>query len=187
MAKARKAGKPRRSQRAARRSRPVARATAAKKVKAVPDGYRTVTAYLTVRDGARALDFYKRAFGARELMRMPGPGDALMHAEIKIGDSIVMLSDESPEGGTRSPQSLGGTSGSLFLYVPNVDAAMARAVEAGCRVTMPAADMFWGDRFGRLVDPFGHHWGLATHKEDVAPKEIGRRAEAAMARMGKPA
>jgi PhnB protein len=134
-----------------------------------------------VADGTKALDFYTRAFGAQVTERIQGPGGKLMHAEFRIGDSVVMLSDEFPQGGTRSPQSLGGASGSLFLYVPDVDAAFKRAVDAGCQATMPPADMFWGDRFGRLVDPFGHHWGLATHKEDLTSAEIGKRAQAAMA------
>jgi len=112
----------------------------------------------------------------------PGRGGKVMHAEFRIGDSVVMLSDELPQGGTRSPQSLGGASGSLFLYVPDVDVAFKRAVDAGCQATMQPVNMFWGDRFGRLVDPFGHHWGLATHKEDLTPAEIGKRAQVAMAR-----
>src|SRR5262245_7499104 len=152
-----------------------------KAVKPTPAGYHSITAYLTVSDGARALDFYTRAFGAQVTRRMPGPSGKLMHAEFRIGDSVVMLSDEFPQGDTRSPQSLGGASGSLFLYVPDVDAAFKRAVDAGCQATMPPADMFWGDRFGRLVDPFGHHWAFATHKEDLTPAEIGKRAQAAMA------
>ena len=167
---------------AAKRPKPT-RAAGRKAVKPIRPGYHSVTAYLTVGDGTRALDFYTRAFGAKVTERMPGPGGKLMHAEFRIGDSVVMLSDELPQGGTRSPQSLGGASGSLFLYVPNVDAAFRRAVDAGCHPTMPPADMFWGDRFGRLVDPFGHHWGLATHKEDLTPAEMGKRAQAAMAQM----
>jgi PhnB protein len=159
-----------------------ASAQARKPVKPIRAGYHSVTPYLTVADGTKALDFYTRAFGAHVTERMPGPGGKLIHAEFWIGDSVVMLSDEFPQGGTRSPQSLGGASGSLFLYVPDVDAAFKRAVDAGCQATMPPADMFWGDRFGRLVDPFGHHWGLATHKEDLTPAEIGKRAQAAVAR-----
>jgi PhnB protein len=169
---------------APKRTKPVARRKASTKVSPTPKGYHSVTAYLTVADGAKALDFYTRAFGAKVTERMPGPGGKLMHAEFRIGDSVVMLSDELPQGGTRSPQSLGGASGSLFLYVPNVDAAFQCATDAGCQVTMPPSDMFWGDRFGRLVDPFGHHWGLATHKEDVSPAEMKRRAQAAMSQMG---
>lgn len=152
-----------------------------RRVKPVPDGYRTVTPYLTVHDGAGALDFYRRAFGIRETERMVGPGAKIMHAEFRIGDSVVMLSDELPGMSTcRSPRALGGTTGMLFVYVPDVDAALRRAVDAGCKVLMPAMDMFWGDRFGKLEDPFGNQWGLATHKEDVSPAEMRRRAVAAM-------
>jgi PhnB protein len=167
----------------AKRAKPAA---GPKKVSAVPKGYHTVTAYVTVDRGGEALSFYERAFGAKVTERMPGPGGKLMHAEFRLGDSIVMLSDEMPPGGTRSPQSLGGASGSLFVYVPDVDAAFKRALDAGCRATMSPTDMFWGDRFGRLVDPFGHHWGLATHKEDLSPAEIRKRGEAAMAAMARP-
>ena len=147
-------------------------------VKPIPEGYHTLTPYLIVRGGPRAIDFYRRAFGAVELMRMPAPdGERLMHAEIRIGDSNVMLSDEFPEmGGGRSPTSLGGAGASLFLYVEDVDAAFARAVAAGAKVQMPVQDMFWGDRYGRLEDPFGHVWSLATHKEDLTREEIARRA-----------
>ena len=181
MAKARKTAAAKRPTTALRRAAP-------RKVSAIPTGYHTVTPYLTVSDGARALDFYTKAFGAKVKARMVGPGGMLAHAEIRIGDSVVMLSDESPQPeGTKSPSSLGGASGSVFLYVPNVDASFKRAIDAGCRETMPPTDMFWGDRFGRLVDPFGHHWGLATHKEDVPPSEMKRRAAAAMAQMGQPA
>ncbi len=155
--------------------------------KPIPDGYRTVTPYITVHGAAQAIDFYKRAFGAQEVERMTGPdGKSVMHAEIRIGDSVVMLSDESPQSGTRSPQALGGTTGSIFLYVPDVDAAFKRAIDAGAKPVMPPADMFWGDRFGKLVDPFGHHWGMATHKEDLSPEEIRRRGVAFMASMGRP-
>jgi PhnB protein len=155
-------------------------------VKPIPEGYRTVTPYLTVRNASDAIEFYKRAFGAEEMSRMQGPdGKSVMHAEIKIGDSIVMLSDEFPQGDTRAPQSLAGTTGSIILYVPDVDAAFQRAENAGARGTMPPADMFWGDRFGKLTDPFGHAWGLATHKEDVSPEEMKKRAQAAMAEMAK--
>jgi PhnB protein len=155
-------------------------------VKPIPEGYHTVTPYLTVRNAADAVEFYKRAFGAEEVSRLQGPdGKSVMHAEIKIGDSIVMLSDEFPQGDTRSPQSLAGTTGSLILYVPDVDAAFQRAENAGARATMPPANMFWGDRFGKLTDPYGHAWGLATHKEDVSPEEMKKRAQAAMAEMAK--
>jgi PhnB protein len=149
-----------------------------KRVKPIPDGYHTVTPYLIVRSADRAIDFYKRAFGARELMRMTGAAGKVMHAELKIGDSIVFLADEFPERGHRSPESLGGAGGSIFLYVRDVDAAFKRAVDAGARVVRPLADMFWGDRYGQLADPFGHEWGLGTHKEDLTPREIARRQEA---------
>ena len=158
----------------------------AKRVEAIPDGYHTVTPYLMVRGADRAIEFYKRAFGAEALMRRPGTdGKSIMHAEIKIGDSRIFLSDEFPEMGCRSPQSLGGTASSLHLYVEDVNAAFKRAVSAGAQVKMPVADMFWGDRFGRLIDPFGHEWGMATHKEDLTPAEIGKRAEAFFKDMAK--
>jgi PhnB protein len=160
--------------------------TTPKKVSAVPRGYRTVTPYLTVNDGAGALAFYARAFGARETMRMPTPDGKLGHAEFRIGDSIVMLSDELPGMSTqKAPTSLGGTTGSLLLYVPNVDAAFKRAVDAGCTSLMEPTDMFWGDRFGKLQDPYGNQWALATHKEDVPPKQMAERAKAAMAQTAK--
>jgi len=172
---------------AAARPKPAARAKSAapKKVQAVPAGYHTVTPYLTVNDGAGALEFYKRAFGARETERMPGPGGKLMHAELRIGDSVVMLSDEFPGMSTcKAPKSLGGTTGSIFLYLPDVDPAFRKAVDAGCKVLMPLTNMFWGDRFGKLEDPFGNQWTMATHVEDVTPDEMRRRAADAMARMG---
>ncbi|PYM24527.1 MAG: glyoxalase [Candidatus Rokuibacteriota bacterium] len=172
---------------AAARPKSAARRTPAapKKVQAVPAGYHTVTPYLTVNDGAGALEFYKRAFGAREAERMPGPGGKLMHAELRIGDSVVMLSDEFPGMSTcKAPKSLGGTTGSIFLYLADVDPAFRKAVEAGCKVLMPLTNMFWGDRFGKLEDPFGNQWTMATHVEDVTPDEMRRRAADAMARMG---
>jgi uncharacterized glyoxalase superfamily protein PhnB len=144
--------------------------------KPIPDGYHTVTASLTVRGADRAIAFYRRAFGAEERMRMPSPDGRVMHAEIKIGDSIVMLSDEFPERGIRSPEGLGGSPGSLFLYVEDVDKVFARAVEAGATVKMAVHDAFWGDRFGHIEDPFGHQWGLATHKQDLTPDQIRERA-----------
>ena len=159
----------------------------AKRAKAVPEGCHTVTPYLTVRGADRAIEFYKKAFGAKELMRMPGlGGKSIMHAEIKIGDSRIFLSDEFPEMGSRSPQSLGGTANSLHLYVEDVDAAFKKAIAAGAKVQMPVADMFWGDRYGKLIDPFGHEWGLATHKEDLTPREIRKRADAFFTQMAKP-
>ena len=153
---------------------------------AIPEGYHSVTPYLAVKDAAQAIDFYKRAFGAQEVARMPGPGGkGVMHAEIKIGDSHVMLSDEFPGAGTSSPQSLGGTTCQLFLYVPNVDSAFQQAISAGAKSAMAPTDMFWGDRYGKLSDPFGHQWGLATHKEDVSPQEMKKRSEAFFEQMAR--
>jgi PhnB protein len=173
------AAKKAKARRPARATRP-----AATRVRPVPAGYHTVTPYLTVDDGARAIEFYVRAFGAREKERMPGPGGKIMHAELRVGDSVVMLSDEFPGMSTaRSPKSLGGTTGGLFLYLPDVDASFKRAVEAGCKVLMPVTDMFWGDRFAKLEDPFGNQWSLATHKEDVSPREQAERAKSAMAKL----
>jgi PhnB protein len=154
-----------------------------KKVNAVPNGYHTVTPYLSLRNADGAIDFYKRAFGAKELMRMPGPDGKIMHAELRIGESVIFLSDESPQSGCRAPESLGGTTGSLMVYVQNVDAVFNRAVAAGASVKMPVSDMFWGDRYGKLGDPFGHEWGLATHMENVSPKEMKKRAQAFMEQM----
>jgi PhnB protein len=148
-------------------------------VKPVPAGYHTVTPYLVVRDAARAIEFYKKAFGAIETVRMPDPSGKIMHAEIKIGDSMIMLGDENPARGARSPQSLGGSPVSIFLYIEDVDALAKQAIAAGATVTMPVQDMFWGDRYGTLTDPFGHSWGIATHKEDVAHEEMSKRAKAA--------
>ena len=153
-------------------------------VKPIPDGYHSVTPYLIMKEAGAALEFYKKAFGAKEIMRLPMPGGALGHAEIRIGDSVVMLSDEFPTSATKPPVALGGTTGYVLLYVRDADRTFQQAVAAGARVTMPLADMFWGDRFGTLVDPFGHGWGVATHKEDVPPKEMAKRAQAAMAQMG---
>jgi PhnB protein len=156
----------------------------AKSVKAIPEGFHTITPQLTLKDASQAIDFYKRAFGAKELMRMPGPdGKGVMHAEIQIGDSRIFLADEHPGMGCRSPQSLGGTTGALHLYVNDIDKAFAQAVAAGARELMPITDMFWGDRFGRVADPFGHEWSLATHKEDITDDEMRKRASAAMAAM----
>ncbi len=151
--------------------------------KPIPAGYHTVTPYLVVNNAAAAIDFYQRAFAAKEIFRMDGPQGKIGHAELKIGDSMIMLSDEMPGAGNRSPQSLGGTPVSIFLYLPDVDATFKQATSAGAKVEMPLADMFWGDRYGKLTDPFGHSWSLATHKEDVAPEEMSRRAKEAMSKM----
>jgi len=149
----------------------------AKAAKPVPEGYHTVSPYLVIRNAAKAIEFYQQAFAAEERFRMPGPDGKIMHAELQIGDSIVMLSDEFPEMGAPSPQTLNGTSVSIFLYVEDVDAVFKKAVDAGAKVLMPVADMFWGDRFGKLTDPFGHQWQIATHTEDLTPEEMGKRAE----------
>jgi PhnB protein len=144
-------------------------------VKPVPDGYHTATPYLIVQNATKAIEFYKQAFGATELMRMPGPGGKIMHAEIKIGDSPIMLADESPEMGHRSPQSLGGTPVSLLLYLNDVDAQFKQAVASGATVQRPVRDEFYGDRMGTVIDPFGHVWSLATHKEDLTPELMDER------------
>ena len=151
----------------------------AKNVSPIPRGYHTVTPYLAVRNAAQALDFYKRAFGAEEVMRMNGPQGTVSHAEIKIGDSIVMIAEEAASSGLRSPQSLGGSTASVFLYLNDVDATFKQAVSAGAKSQQPVTDMFWGDRYGRLTDPYGHLWSLATHIEDVAPEEMQKRAQEA--------
>jgi PhnB protein len=153
------------------------------KVNAIPSGYHSLTPYLVVNDASRAIDFYKQAFGAKETVRMGGPGGKIGHAELKIGDSMLMLSDEMPGSGSRSPQSLGGSPVSVFMYVENVDSVFDQAVKAGAKADKPPEDMFWGDRFGHLTDPFGHLWAIATHIEDVAPEEMRKRAQAAMAQM----
>ncbi|MET0646866.1 MAG: VOC family protein [Pyrinomonadaceae bacterium] len=149
------------------------------KVHHIPTGYHSVTPYLIVNDGARAIEFYKQAFGATEVFRMEGPDGRIGHAEIKIGDSHVMLADEHPEMGAHSPQTIGGSPVSLMLYVEDVDAVVNRAVEAGSELTRPVADQFYGDRTGGLKDPFGHAWYIATHVEDVPPEELEKRAAAA--------
>ena len=149
------------------------------RVKPTPEGYHTATPYLIVRDAARAIEFYKKAFGAKELMRMADPSGKIGHAEIKIGDSPIMLADEVPGMGYRSPESLGGSPVSILLYVEDVDAVFNQAVAAGAKVQRPVADQFYGDRTGGVTDPFGHVWYVATHIEDVSPEEMRKRAAAA--------
>ena len=149
------------------------------KVNAVPDGYSNVTPYLIVSDGAGAIDFYKRIFGASEVMRIPGPGGRVGHAELRIGNSIIMLADEHPQVGARSPQSIGGSPVSFLLYVEQVDAVTQKAEAAGAKILRPPKDQFYGDRTATLTDPFGHQWTVATHVEDVAPEEMQKRAAAA--------
>ena len=148
--------------------------------KPIPDGYRTATPYLIIKGAADAIEFYKKAFGATELLRMADPQGRVGHAEIKIGDSVIMLADEHPSMGYRGPRSLGGSSVSILLYLPDVDDVFARAVKAGAKAQRAVANQFYGDRSGTLEDPFGHVWTVATHVEDVAPEELKRRAEAAM-------
>lgn len=156
----------------------------AKAARAVPDGYHTLTPALVVKDGARAIEFYKKAFGAEEVLRMPGPGGkGIMHAELRIGNSRFFLNDEFPGMGGLSPETLKGTTQSIYMYVQDVDALFSRAVAAGARVLMPLSDMFWGDRFGKVADPFGHEWALASHIEDLAPEEMEKRTKAAMDEM----
>jgi PhnB protein len=152
-------------------------------VKPIPEGYHTVTPYLAVDDAAEAIEYYKKAFGAKERVRMEAPGGRIGHAELEIGDSLVMLSDALPEFSTRPPKELGGTSVSVFMYAEDVDAVVKQAVDAGATITMEVADQFWGDRFGSVQDPFGHLWSIATHVEDVPPEEMAERAKAAMAAM----
>jgi PhnB protein len=150
-------------------------------VKPIPDGYHSVTPYLIVKGAAKALEFYKKAFGAAEIMRMPGPNDTIVHAEIKIGDSPVMFADECPERGAKSPHTIGDTCVGLMIYVPDVDAQFKQAIAAGGKVVMEVKDQFYGDRSGTLMDPFGHKWTIATHKEDVSSQEMQKRM-AAMAK-----
>jgi PhnB protein len=152
-------------------------------VKPIPEGYHSVTPYLVLHDAARGLEFYKQAFGATELFRMPMPGGKIGHAEIKIGDSVIMLADEFPDMGFRSPQAIGGTPVSLMIYVPDVDRVAAQTLAAGAKELRPVQNQFYGDRSGTFVDPFGHVWTVATHVEDVPPDEMARRGEKAMAEM----
>ena len=149
----------------------------------IPDGYHTVSPYLAVDDAEKAIEYYTKAFGAKETVRMEGPDGRIGHAELKIGDSLVMLSDPFPQASTTPPKELGGTSSSIFMYVEDVDAVVQKAVDAGATVTMEVEDQFWGDRFGSITDPFGHNWSIATHIEDLTPEEIEERGKAAMAAM----
>jgi PhnB protein len=148
-------------------------------VKPIPDGYHSVTPYLAIKGAAAAIDFYKKAFGAKEIMRIPQPDGRIGHAEIQIGDSRIMMADESPERSFLSPQSRGGSSVSLRIYTQDCDAMVARALSAGATLTRPLQDQFYGDRSGDVTDPFGHVWHVATHKEDVSPEEMDKRAKAA--------
>ena len=147
-------------------------------IKPIPDGYRSVAPYLIIDGAAKALDFYKKAFGATERMRMPSPGGKVGHAEIQLGDCVIMLADEHPEIGARGPRAFGGSPVSLHVYVPDVDAVVKAAVAAGAKVTRPVENQFYGDRLGTIEDPFGHQWHISTHVEDVTPDEMARRAAA---------
>ena len=157
-----------------------------KATQAVPKGFHTVTPSLFVRNTAQAIDFYKKALGAEELMRMTGPDGKIGHAEIKIGDSIIFLSDENAAFGTKSPESLGGVTGALYLYVDDVDKAFQRAVDAGGQARMPVMDMFWGDRVGNFIDPYGHSWTLSTHTQDLTEQEIQEGEKKFYAQMAQP-
>jgi PhnB protein len=148
-----------------------------RKVNPIPQGYHTVTPSIVVRGAEKALDFYRKAFNAEETLRMPGPDGKIIHAEFRIGDSVMMLGEEMPAMGGKSPQSLGGSPVSFFIYLENVDEAWQRAINAGAKQVMPLADMFWGDRAGCVDDPFGHHWWLAQHVADLTPEEIKRGQE----------
>jgi PhnB protein len=150
----------------------------ANKVKPIPEGYHSITPYLVIKGAAAAIDFYKQAFGATEIMRMPQPDGRVGHAELKFGDSVVMLADEYPELQVVGPKTLGNTSVGLLLYLDDVDKAVERAVSLGATIKKPIADQFYGDRTGTIEDPFGHKWTLAVHIEDVSPEEMQRRMEA---------
>jgi PhnB protein len=153
-------------------------------VKPIPDGYHSVTPYLIIKGAAKAIEFYKKAFGAAELFRMADPSGKVGHAEIKIGDSPIMLADEFPEMGARSPETYGGSPVSICLYVQDVDALASQAIAAGAKVVRPVQDQFYGDRSGTFTDPFGHTWTIATHKEDLSMEEIQKRAQAHMKKQG---
>ena len=148
------------------------------KVNPRPQGYHTVTPSIVVQEGAKALEFYRKAFGAEETVRMPGPDGNIMHAEFRIGDSVIMLSDEMPEMGAKSPKAYGGSPVKFYVYVEDVDAAWKRALDAGAKPVVPLQDMFWGDRLGCVEDPFGHAWNLAQHVADPTPEEMQKGQEA---------
>ena len=152
-------------------------------VKPIPEGYNTLSIHLAVEDAAKAIDYYKQAFGAKERFRMDAPNGKIGHAELEVGNSVVMLSDPFPQSTVRPPSEVGGTSASVFMYVQDVDTVVKQAVDAGATVTMEVDDQFWGDRFGTITDPFGHVWSIATHVEDVSPEDMAERAKEAMAAM----
>ncbi len=172
----------------AKKSKPAKSAKkSAKKVAPVPAGYYTLTPYLVCRGAAKAIEFYKKAFDAKERLRMLGPDGSIAHAELKIGNSIVMMGDENPAMGQSSPETIGGSASGLFIYTANVDKAYAKAVAAGAKGEQPPTDMFWGDRYAKFSDPFGHKWSMATHIEDMSPKEMAKRGAEAMAQMAQQA
>lgn len=158
----------------------------AARVKPIPDGYGTLTPMLTLSDAAKGIEFYRRAFAAEELFRMPGPDGKIMHAELRIGTSRIMLGEEAPAWDCHSPQALGGTPVQFYVYVEDVDSALRKAVAAGAKEVTPVADMFWGDRVGTLVDPFGHKWSLATHQADLTPEQLERGHREWIAQMQAP-
>jgi uncharacterized glyoxalase superfamily protein PhnB len=159
----------------------------ASQVKPIPDGFNSISAYLIVKDSVEAMEFYSKAFGGETITRMPGPdGKGTLHAEMRIGNSVLMLSDENPDWGTKSPLTMGCTTVHLHLYVEDADAAFNQAVAAGCEVTQPISDVFWGDRYARVNDPFGHAWSIATHTEDLTPEELDERAKKFLAEMSSP-
>jgi PhnB protein len=153
-------------------------------VKPVPEGFHTVTPHLVINGATEAIEFYKKAFNAEEISKLPGPDGRLMHGAVKIGDSIVFLVDEAPQWGSRGPQSLGGTPVGIHLYVEDVDAVFEQAVAAGATVKMPLENMFWGDRYGVVTDPFGHNWSLASHRENLTPDQIAKNAQTLFAKDG---
>jgi PhnB protein len=152
-------------------------------VQAIPEGYHSLTPYIEIEDAAEAIEFYKRAFGARERGRMDAPGGKIGHAELEIGDSLLMVADPFPQSTISTPKDLGRTTVNLFLYVEDADAVVQQAVNAGATVTRPVETKFWGDRFGIVTDPYGHTWSVGTHVEDVSPEEMEARSKAAMAAM----
>lgn len=158
------------------------KARKSKKVLPVPKGYRTITAHLVCRNAAGAMTFYTKAFGAKTRMSMPTPDGKVAHAEMQLGDSLLMVADEMPERGATAPETIGGSAVHMFLYVNDVDKWFARAVAAGAKADMSPMNMFWGDRYAKLTDPFGHKWSMATHVEDMSPKEMARRGAAAFAK-----
>lgn len=176
---AKKAAKPTKKV-ASKAAKKPAKKAAARKVTAIPGGFHSLTPFLIVRGAAAALAFYAKALGAKEKSRMTAPDGSVVHAELRIGDSMLMLSEESPQWGTKSPLTLGGNATHVMIYTKDAEAFVARAVAAGCELVMPVTPMFWGDRYGKIKDPYGHQWSVGTHFENVSPKEMQRRAEAWM-------